>query len=434
MAKKPTGGGRVTPRGRSPPGPARRRKSSGDHDHRSVRRIEPTAGRQSFGSVGPTRPATTAASGSGHRTPRRPRSGWVEGAVRPQGGGMVSVVDVRPTMVPPAEPPTGRAADGPPDRHGDARPRTRGPSSARSTTSATWARSSSPGCRALGTIGLAVWIDQWWPTRSPVLAMGPAFARFAILGHEAAHKLLFTNKRINDWVGRWLVAYPVRPARRLPAQPLRPPQGRVRAQRAGPEPLQRLPRHRGEPAAQAVARRPGHVRVEEPEGLLYAFKSETARPFAIRIAVMQLLLIVAAIAVGVVAVPAALAGPLDDGLAGHQPAALDREHGGMQRSNDRRETTHHVRQSWIARATIVPLNTGWHLAHHVDMGVPWRNLPKLHAELEAAGLRHPGAHLPELSGPLEEPRVPPRGADRLTYGSTTTGSPVRIVPGSRTQA
>src|SRR4029077_16910048 len=61
------------------------------------------------------------------------------------------------------------------------------------------------------------------------------------------------------------------------------------------------------------------------------------------------------------------------------------EHGGMQRSKDRRETTHHVQQSWITRATLVPLNTGWHLAHHVDMGVPWRNLPKLHAELEAAG-------------------------------------------------
>ena len=28
------------------------------------------------------------------------------------------------------------------------------------------------------------------------------------LGHEAAHKLLFTNKKYNDLVGKWLVAYP----------------------------------------------------------------------------------------------------------------------------------------------------------------------------------------------------------------------------------
>jgi fatty acid desaturase len=61
------------------------------------------------------------------------------------------------------------------------------------------------------------------------------------------------------------------------------------------------------------------------------------------------------------------------------------EHGGMIRSRDRRETTHVVRQSLLARYWMVPYHTGWHLAHHVDMGVPWRNLPRLHAELEAAG-------------------------------------------------
>ena len=38
--------------------------------------------------------------------------------------------------------------------------------------------------------------------------MGALHARMAILMHEAAHKLLFTNKRANDWVGRWLAAYP----------------------------------------------------------------------------------------------------------------------------------------------------------------------------------------------------------------------------------
>ena len=32
-------------------------------------------------------------------------------------------------------------------------------------------------------------------------------------------------------------------------------------------------------------------------------------------------------------------------------------------------------RAWSARFWIVPFNTGWHLAHHVDMGVPFRNLP-----------------------------------------------------------
>jgi fatty acid desaturase len=61
------------------------------------------------------------------------------------------------------------------------------------------------------------------------------------------------------------------------------------------------------------------------------------------------------------------------------------EHGGMERSSDRRRTTHVIRQRRFSRYWMVPYNTGWHLAHHVDMGVPWRNLPALHAELVAAG-------------------------------------------------
>ena len=61
------------------------------------------------------------------------------------------------------------------------------------------------------------------------------------------------------------------------------------------------------------------------------------------------------------------------------------EHGGMIRSRDRRETTHVVRQTLIARYLMVPYHTGWHLAHHVDMGVPWRHLPRLHNDLVDAG-------------------------------------------------
>jgi fatty acid desaturase len=61
------------------------------------------------------------------------------------------------------------------------------------------------------------------------------------------------------------------------------------------------------------------------------------------------------------------------------------EHGGLGQSSDRRATTHHVRQSLLARAIMVPYHTGWHLAHHVDMGIPWRNLPAFHEELVRAG-------------------------------------------------
>ena len=38
--------------------------------------------------------------------------------------------------------------------------------------------------------------------------MGRAHAQFAALMHEAAHRLLFRNRKINDWVGRWLLGFP----------------------------------------------------------------------------------------------------------------------------------------------------------------------------------------------------------------------------------
>ena len=41
-----------------------------------------------------------------------------------------------------------------------------------------------------------------------VMLIGSRQLGLAILMHEAAHKLLFTNKRVNDWVGRWLLGFP----------------------------------------------------------------------------------------------------------------------------------------------------------------------------------------------------------------------------------
>jgi fatty acid desaturase len=43
---------------------------------------------------------------------------------------------------------------------------------------------------------------------------------------------------------------------------------------------------------------------------------------------------------------------------------------------------------------MVPYNTGWHLAHHVDMGIPFRKLPALHRELVAAGWVTPELEYP----------------------------------------
>src|SRR5688572_9764112 len=62
--------------------------------------------------------------------------------------------------------------------------------------------------QGIGTVWAAVWIGHPLAYAAAFVLMGPVFARFTSLGHEAAHRLLFRNKRANDLVGRWLLAYP----------------------------------------------------------------------------------------------------------------------------------------------------------------------------------------------------------------------------------
>jgi fatty acid desaturase len=241
--------------------------------------------------------------------------------------------------------------------------------------------------QALGTIGAAVWIGHPLAYVAAFILMGPAFARFAIIGHEAAHKLLFTNKRVNDFVGRWLLAYPSF----VPLDQYRRGHFAHHKDEFGPnEPDLNL--YNGYPITAASFRRKlwrdarGTSGWKNLKGLLGALRSPSSRSIALRILVMQVPLVVAAVLVGRWWLyPLLWLGPWMTTWRVINRLRSIAEHGGMQRSKDRRQTTHHVRQSWLARFWIVPLNTGWHLAHHVDMGVPWRNLPRLHAELEAAG-------------------------------------------------
>jgi fatty acid desaturase len=240
---------------------------------------------------------------------------------------------------------------------------------------------------AVLTVGLAVWIDHPLAYVVAFVLMGPVFARFAILGHEAAHKLLFTNKDWNDHIGRWVVAYPAF----VPLEAYRRGHFAHHKEEFGPnEPDMNL--YQGYPITRSSFRRKmwrdarGSSGWKSLKGLLYAFKSKLARPVAARIAVMQLPLIAIGVALGKWWLwPVLWLGPWMTVWRVINRLRSIAEHGGMEHSKDRRRTTHHVRQSWMARFWIAPLNTGWHLAHHVDMGTPWRNLPKLHAELERSG-------------------------------------------------
>lgn len=53
----------------------------------------------------------------------------------------------------------------------------------------------------------------WWPNPFTfllgVMVIGGRQLGLAILMHDAAHGLLFADRRLNDWVGTWLCAFPV---------------------------------------------------------------------------------------------------------------------------------------------------------------------------------------------------------------------------------
>ena len=243
-------------------------------------------------------------------------------------------------------------------------------------------------CYVVLLVGAAVWIDRWWSYLIAFVLMGPMFARFAILMHESAHKLLFTNKRWNDWIGTWVIAYPAF----TPVQLYRRVHFAHHRDEFGPDEPD-LAFYRPYPCTRAALRRRlfrDAVGISGWKNFVPLVKGVGSKSFR-------------RIGLSIFGVQAVLWGAswLITGRWWIYPLlwwlpwmtqwrVINRlrsiaEHGGLERSKDRRVTTHNVRQSLLARFWFVPYNTGWHLAHHVDMGVPWRNLPAYHAELARAG-------------------------------------------------
>jgi fatty acid desaturase len=256
---------------------------------------------------------------------------------------------------------------------------------------------------AAATIGSALVVEHPLAWLVAFVFMGAVHARFAILMHEAAHKLLFTDKRANDRIGRWLLAYPAF----VPLELYRRGHFAHHRDEFGPdEPDLNL--YVGYPITRASLKRKlwrdlrGTSGWKNLEVLLGAVRKEEGFGIARQIAVAQVVLAALLSVVGVVV--AGWVGLLTYPvlwLGSHLTVwrVINRlrsiaEHGGMERSDDRRRTTHHVEQSWLARFWIVPCNTGWHLAHHVDMGVPFRNLPALHRELVESGWVAPDVTYP----------------------------------------
>ncbi len=239
----------------------------------------------------------------------------------------------------------------------------------------------------VGIIALAAWWGNPIGYVAAFFLMGRALVKFNILGHEAVHRTLFTNNKLNDFVGKWLLSYHAW----VPFELYR--RGHINHHRdeMGPkEPDTDL--YRNYPITRASFRRKlirdatGQSGWKILKGLLRGARNPRTRPVALRILGFQVVLLGIATAFGRPELWLLLwfAPWMTLWRVTNRLRAIA-EHGGMTRSKDRRQTTHHVEQGLLPRFFMVPYNVGWHLSHHVDMGVPCWNLRKLHDELVASG-------------------------------------------------
>ena len=217
------------------------------------------------------------------------------------------------------------------------------------------------------------------------LLMGRMHAQFASLMHEAAHRLLFKHRGANDWVGNWLLGFPVitsTPAYR------RVHMAHHREEFGPDEPD--IPLYANYPITAESFRRKlvrdatGQTGIKLFRNQLRGFRSPDVRVrrTLLKMTLVQVIVIAAFFAAGhpwlyltMFVLPYFTLWRVINRLRSIA------EHGGLRADDDRRIATHSVVQHLIARFYLVPYNIGFHLAHHVDAGVPFRHLPKYHALL-----------------------------------------------------
>jgi fatty acid desaturase len=238
-------------------------------------------------------------------------------------------------------------------------------------------------------IAAAVRLDHLVSWAVAFLLMGRTHAQFLSLMHEAAHRLLFPNRRANDLVGDWLLGYPV--VTSTPAY--RRVHMAHHREEFGPEEPD-IPLYAHYPIVPASLRRKlmrdltGRTGARLFLAQVRGFRSPDAR---VRRTLWKMVLVQAVI---IGAFTAAGRPELWLFLWVVPYFTLWRvinrlrsiaEHGGMRADRDRRVTTHSIAQHRLARFYLVPYNIGFHLAHHVDAGIPFRNLPRYHRMLRAHG-------------------------------------------------
>jgi len=249
-----------------------------------------------------------------------------------------------------------------------------------------------------------------------VFVIGARQLGMAIVMHEAAHRTLFADRRINDWVGNWLAAYPVwadvapyrayhlvhhtrtgtdeDPDIGLAAPfPITPASMRRKVWRD-------LSGQTGWKQARAVfrrdvgwSRRPNQRSLGMNEGVQPDVGWHTLAPVALTNGVLLGLLTV-------VGMPALYLLWVVAWLTTYRLVTRIRsiaEHGMVPDRFDPLRNTRTTLAAWWERLLVAPNRVNFHLEHHLLMTVPHHNLPALHQILRARGAIDAGCLAPNYA-------------------------------------
>jgi fatty acid desaturase len=221
------------------------------------------------------------------------------------------------------------------------------------------------------------------------LLMGRAHAQLLALMHESVHRLLFRNRKLNDFAGRWLLGY----MSFVNTDGYRYVHMAHHREEFGPNEPD-IPLYANYPITRASFWRKmrrdglGSTGFRMLRGqFLSIFKTDpqqlnTQRKiFALHFALLVLSVIFANpwVYATLWLLPYITVWRVMNRLRSIA------EHGGLRADSDRRVTTHSVKQHLFSSFYFVPFNLGWHIAHHTDSGIPFRSLPKYHRQLRASG-------------------------------------------------
>ena len=254
-------------------------------------------------------------------------------------------------------------------------------------------------CHAWGMIALAMAGFMVWPgVLTFVLAFVIISGRqlgLAILMHDAAHRLLFPNRRLNDWVGQYLLGAPVGADLHL-YRPYHLQHHRHTQQANDPD----LELSAPFPISRASLRRKitrdvlGVTGVQRKLLQIRAGLGDPQDPLQVRclrlwrleapFVLSQGLLLGLLIALGHGWLYLTLwLWPL---LTGYQLVSRLRniaEHAVVGMADDPLRNTRTTRANWLARITVAPYWVNYHLEHHLFVNTPCWNLPRAHALLKS---------------------------------------------------